>query len=68
LKCSEAPSYILQEYLYKEPPILQIAPQRFRKVDIDYFLWVFWGEQEGIFRVLVLDGRLQDERCTRCGS
>jgi hypothetical protein len=28
-------------------------------------LGMFWGEQEGIFRVLVLVGRLQDEGCTR---
>jgi hypothetical protein len=31
-------------------------------------LWVLWGEQEEIFWVLVLDGRLQDEGFTRCGS
>jgi hypothetical protein len=30
--------------------------------------WEFFGEEEWIFWVLVLDGRLQDEGCTRCGS
>jgi hypothetical protein len=40
----------------------------FELITVLSMLGVFWGEQKGICRVLVLDGRLQDEGETGCVS